>query len=175
MHQTQVAYHPYLKAKGFEEEQGNVWMTEGTPILAIPMRVDNRLVGCQLIDPEGKKRFLFGQRTNEAEFVFDNKGRHVLCEGYATALSVRHVLKQMKQRYTLHVCFSAGNMVKVAARLPEGIVVADNDESRTGEEAAKRIGWPYFMPPEIGDFNDWHQKVGAFKAGMALRKLMNVG
>jgi putative DNA primase/helicase len=174
MHQTQIGMHPYLKAKGFYEEPGNVWVKDGVHILVIPMRVDGRLVGCQLIDPEGKKRFLFGQRTNEAEFVFDNKGRHVLCEGYATALSVRHVLRQMKERYTLHVCFSAGNMVKVAARLPGGVVVADNDESGTGEEAAKKIGWPYYMAPEIGDFNDWHQKVGAFKAGMALRKLMHV-
>ena len=153
--QCQYAYHPYLSAKGFPKEQGQVWKSDDGLILVIPMRVGQRIVGCQLIREDGSKKFLFGQRTSEAEFVFDNKGRHVLCEGYATAMSVRQVLRQLKQRYTLHVCFSAGNMVKIAARLPNGIIFADNDESKTGESVAKKIGWPYFMAPTIGhDFTD---------------------
>lgn len=171
--QCQTAHHPYIKAKGFEEEPCNIWVHDGRQILVVPMRVDGRLVGCQLINEDGEKKFLFGQRTSEAEFVFDNKGRHVLCEGYATALSVRQVLKQLKERYTLHVCFSAGNMVKIAARLPNGIIFADNDASMTGEKTAKQIGWPYFMSPTVGqDFNDYHQTVGTFKASMAVRKLL---
>lgn len=171
--ECQNAFHPYLKGKGFEEESGNIWVKDGRQLLVIPMRVDGRLVGCQLISEEGEKKFLFGQRTSEAEFVFDNKGRHVLCEGYATALSVRQVLKQLKERYTLHVCFSAGNMVKIAARLPGGIIFADNDESKTGEKVAQQIGWPYFMPPTVGqDFNDYCRDVGTFRASMAVRKLM---
>ena len=173
LNQCSLACHPYIKSKGFEEEHGNIWTNEGKNILVIPMRVDGKLVGCQLIDEDGGKKFLFGQRTSEAEFVFDNKGRHILCEGYATALSVRQVLKQLKERYTLHVCFSAGNMVKVAARLPNGIIFADNDESMTGEKTAKQIGWPYFMSPTVGqDFNDYHRAVGIFKASMAVRKLL---
>lgn len=176
LHNSQIGRHEYLKAKGFEEEQGNVWLRDGIPLLVIPMRVDGRLVGCQLIDPEGDKKFLFGQRTSGSTFTFDNKGPHFLCEGYATALSVRYVLKQLKQRYTLHVCFSAGNMEKVALRLPKGYVIADNDASGTGEAAAKKIGWPYFMPPKVGqDFNDMHQEVGTFRASMMLRKLVNAG
>lgn len=171
--ECQIGFHPYLKGKGFEEESGNVWAKDGRQLLVIPMRVDGRLVGCQLVSEEGEKKFLFGQRTSEAEFVFDNKGQHVLCEGYATALSIRQVLKQLKERYTLHVCFSAGNMVKIAARLPNGIIFADNDESKTGERVAQQIGWPYFMSPTVGqDFNDYHRAVGTFKASMAVRKLM---
>ena len=173
LNQCQTAVHPYIKAKGFKEEVANIWVNEGRQILVIPMRVDGRLVGCQLIDEDGAKKFLFGQRTSEAEFVFDNKGQHVLCEGYATALSVRQVLKQLKERYTLHVCFSAGNMVKIAARLPRGIIFADNDESKTGERTAQQIGWPYFMPPTVGhDFNDYCQSVGVFSASMQVRKLI---
>ena len=171
LHQCQIARHPYLESKGFADEQGNVWNSEDGLVLVIPMRVGHQLVGCQLIREDGSKKFLFGQRTSEAAFVFDNKGPNILCEGYATALSIRAALKAMKRRYTLHVCFSAGNMQKVAALLPDGFVVADNDASRTGEEAAKKIGWPYFMPPDVGDdFNDFSRKVGLFKSSQALVK-----
>lgn len=174
LHQCQIARHPYLESKGFADEQGNVWNSEDGLVLVIPMRIGHQLVGCQLIKEDGTKKFLFGQRTSEAAFVFDNKGPHVLCEGYATALSIRAALKASKRRYTLHVCFSAGNMQKVAATLPGGFVVADNDESRTGEDAAKKIGWAYWMPPDVGDdFNDYLRKVGLFKASQALSKAMN--
>jgi len=171
MHQCQIAHHPYLEAKGFKDEQGNVWKTEDGLVLVIPMRVGHRLVGCQLIREDGEKKFLFGQRTSAAEFVFDNKGPHILCEGYATGLSIRAAMKALKRRYTLHICFSAGNMIKIASALPAGLVVADNDESRTGEDAAKRIGWPYWMPPAVGqDFNDFMQDVKLFKASQALAR-----
>jgi putative DNA primase/helicase len=132
------------------------------------------LVGAQVISQQGEKKFLYGQRTTGATFTFDNKGPHILTEGYATALSVRMALKQLKRRYTLHVCFSAGNMVKVAAALPAGLVIADHDHSGVGEKVAKQIGWPYFMPPDVGDdFNDFCVKNGLFKVSMALAKFMN--
>jgi putative DNA primase/helicase len=171
LHQCQIAKHPYLEAKGFPDEQGNVWNSDDGLVLVIPMRVGHQLVGCQLIREDGSKKFLFGQRTSEAAFCFDNKGPNILCEGYATALSIRAALKAMKRRYTLYVCFSAGNMQKVASLLPGGFVVADNDASRTGEEAAKKIGWPYYLPPDVGDdFNDFSRKVGLFKSSQALVK-----
>ena len=171
--QCDIARHPYLKAKGFEDQTGFVWPTPEQQLLVIPMRINGKLVGCQLIDEEGGKKFLYGQKTAGAEFTFDNKGTHIFCEGYATALSIRAVLKSLKKNYTLHVCFSAGNMEKVAAIHGKGIVVADNDESKTGELAAQRIGLPYFMPPKVGhDFNDHHQEVGLLRASFALDKLL---
>ncbi len=167
------ARHPYLKRKGFEDQIVYVWPFDGKQTLVIPMRVNGRLVGCQLIDEEGGKKFLFGQRTSQAEFCFDNKGPHIYCEGFATGLSIRAVLKSLKQKYTLHVCFSAGNMEKVAAIHGPGYVVADNDESKTGEATAQRIGFPYFLPPKVGqDFNDFHQEVGLLRASFALDKLL---
>lgn len=167
--------HDYLKAKGFEEEHGNVMVQEGVPTLVVPMRVDGHLVGCQLISNDGAKKFLYGQRTSNAEFTLDNKGPHILCEGYVTGLSIRAAMKALKRRYTLHICFSAGNMEKIASTLDAGYVVADNDASQTGLNSAKKIGWPYFMPPTTGqDFNDYFVEVGLFRSSQALAKSLPV-
>ena len=175
LHQCQIGYHPYLKSKGFEEERGNVWKHEDELLLVIPMRVGYKIVGCQIINEEGGKKFLFGQRTSGAAFIFDNRGPNILCEGYATALSVKAAMKALKRRYTLHVCFSAGNMKKVADTLPGGFVVADNDASRTGQNTAEQIGWPYWMPDTEGmDANDTHQRDGLFKFSQSLGRRLSL-
>ena len=169
--QCELKTHPYLERKGFKDELVNVW-DDGNRMV-IPMRVGRQIVGCQLIDEAGEKKFLFGQRTGGAAFVIDARGDNVLCEGYATALSIRAALTALKRRYTLFVCFSAHNLKTIAATLPSGFVVADNDASGTGEKVAKEIGWPYFMPPEVGqDFNDYHRTTSLFKASQALRAAM---
>ena len=168
-----LSTHPYLEAKGFPDEQGNVLWVEGKPVLLIPMRVAGNLVGLQQIDQDGGKKFLYGQRTSNAVFTFDNKGMNVLCEGYATALSVRLAFKQMKQRYTLHVCFSAGNMAKVAAGLEPGLLIADNDASGTGQRVAEESGWKYWLSDRVGeDANDFHQRVGLFQFTQSLTRSM---
>ena len=173
--QCQYGHHQYLKAKGYEDEQVNVWAKDGIKTMVIPMRVDGHLVGVQLIDEAGVKKFLFGQRTSGASFIFDNKGVNIVCEGYATALAVRKALKNMKRRYTLHVCFSAGNMVKVAASLSSGFVVADHDASGTGERVAKEIGWPTWMSDTVGeDADDCLKRRGLFKFSQSLVKSMDV-
>ena len=168
-----LSTHPYLEAKGFADEQGNVLWQDGKPVLLIPMRVAGNLVGLQQIDEDGGKKFLYGQRTSNAVFTFDNKGMNVLCEGYATALSVRLAFKQMKQRYTLHVCFSAGNMAKVAAGLEAGLLIADNDASGTGQRVAEESGWKYWLSDRVGeDANDFHQRVGLFQFTQSLTRSM---
>jgi len=168
-----LSTHPYLEAKGFPDEQGNVLWQDGKPVLLIPMRVGGNLVGLQQIDEDGGKKFLYGQRTSNAVFTFDNKGMNVLCEGYATALSVRLAFKQMKQRYTLHVCFSAGNMAKVAAGLEPGLLIADNDASGTGQRVAEESGWKYWLSDRIQeDCNDYHQRVGLFGLTQSLTRSM---
>ena len=167
------ASHPYLEAKGFPDERWNVLRIEGKPVLLIPMRVAGSLVGVQMIDEGGGKKFLFGQRTSGATFTFDNKGVNILCEGYATALSVRLALKTLKRRYTLHVCFSAGNMLKVAEGLKPGLVIADNDASGTGQSVAGKIGWPFWISDTTGeDANDFHRRVGLFKFTQSLTQSM---
>jgi putative DNA primase/helicase len=165
--------HEYLKAKGFPDEQGSVLHIEGKPVLLIPMRTGKSLVGVQQIWGDGTKKFLYGQRTSGATFSFDNKGMNIVCEGYATALSVRAAMKQLKRRYTIHVCFSAANMVKVAAGLEPGLVIADHDESGTGQAAAAEIGWPVWMSDLMGeDANDCHRRIGLFGFSQSLTQSM---
>jgi len=166
------AKHPYLKAKGFDDEYGNVCSINDKLFLCIPMRIQGTLAGLQMIDEDGGKKFLKGQRTGDAAFTFDNKGPHFLCEGYATGLSIRAAMKALKRRYNLHICFSAGNMVKVASKLPGGFVIADNDKNKIGELAAQKIGWPYWMSDVEGeDANDTHQRLGLFRFSQELARL----
>ncbi len=165
--------HPYLEKKGFPEEKANIWNRETDNLLVIPMKSHGDIVGVQLINPDGGKKFLFGQHSGGAEFIFNAKGRHFLCEGYATALSVRQALTNVKIPYTLHVCFSAGNMKRMALGLQNGYVIADNDESGTGERVAKEIGWPYWMSDTVGeDANDYARRKGVFSLAMGLKRLV---
>lgn len=169
--ECELATHPYLASKGFPDEMVNVWNRETDNVMVVPMRMAGAVVGCQLIKPDGDKKFLYGQRSGGAEFVIGQRGSHVLCEGYATALSAQQALRNLKLAYVLHVTFSAGNMKKVAATLPTGLLIADNDASGTGERVAREIGWPYWMSDTVGeDANDYAQRCGLFQLAMGIRR-----
>jgi putative DNA primase/helicase len=143
---------------------------EETNLLLIPMRIGRDVVGCQLIDIEGRKKFLRGQRTAGAEFVFGSSGRDIWCEGFCTGLAVHAALQALRLHALVHVTFSAGNL-KVMAK--SGWIVADNDASGTGEESAKKTGLPYYLPEIEGeDFCDEWQRIGTFKASMRLQKFL---
>jgi putative DNA primase/helicase len=174
LHQTELRKHPYLASKGFPDELGNVWNTpDGKDILVIPMRVDNRLMGVQLIDHEGNKKFLHGQTTKGASFCMNAKGIPIFCEGYATALSVRECMKASNIRYSIYVCFSASNMKNIVRQIGNGFVIADNDPNRIGEMSAKETGKPYWISETIGnDFNDDHRLHGTFKMSQILKKAL---
>ena len=175
MHQTKMEPHAYLDSKGWKDVPGAVWWpNEEQNLLCIPMRVGDNIVGVQLIDRNGTKRYLSGQRTSGAEYLISNNGRGAMdwyVEGYCTGLSLRECLHALRMRYRIHITFSAGNLVKVAAMNAGGYVVADNDASGTGERVAIQTGLPYFMPA-AGDFNDLHRSVGTFQASQLLRKLL---
>jgi len=166
--------HDYLFNKGFSGMKGLSWQTDDAVLLVIPMKVGDRLVGCQLISPDGTKKFLTGQRTSGATFTMNARGPHILVEGYATGLSVRLICESLKMPYTIHVCFSAGNLAKVAATLPAGLVIADNDASGTGERVARETGWPYWMSDVVGeDANDAWRRLGTFRMSQDLRLLLS--
>lgn len=148
-----LGVHPYLKCKGFPKETGFVLGKE----LLLPMRdcVDYRkLNGVQRIDPDGNKLFLTGMRAQGAVFKIGNDyaPERWLCEGYATGLSLRAALADLRRKALVVVCFSDSNMVHVAPKVRQPVrVMADNDVSGAGKRAAEKIGFSWVMPPDEGD------------------------
>ena len=170
MSQTTMKPHKYLVKKGFPDEVAPVWEKDGKSLLVLPMRIQRDIAGVQLIGDEGNKQFLSGQKTKGATLTIDAKGLPIFCEGFATALTIRRLMKLIKIRYTIYCCFSAGNVKEVAGGIPGGIVIADNDSNGTGEKVARETGKPYWMPPTTGlDLNDYWLDVGDFKASQVLR------
>lgn len=168
--QCQHERHAYLSSKGFPEMEGLVWRPEPeNNLLIIPMYAFGKLVGCQMIDKTGDKKYLSGQITAKAEFHIDPGQLNPTewwTEGFASGLSLKACLDALKQRYRIHITFSANNLKRMAH---SGYVVADNDASKTGEEAAKATGLPYWMPETEGqDINDVHKKLGTFKASQEI-------
>jgi putative DNA primase/helicase len=172
MRLAKKALHPYLISKGFKNFTGERgWVLND--MLIVPMKVDDELVGCQTILPDGTKRFLAGQRTKGAELAITVKGHNgvkgpdILCEGFATALSVRRAYKKLGLPFTVHVCFSAQNIVEIASKYKDCVIVADNDP--VGLKIAQRTNRPYWVSPIDGeDFNDFEVRVGPIEAGKSL-------
>jgi putative DNA primase/helicase len=163
MKQATKQHHPYLVSKGFPDATGYVWKDS----LLIPMRIEQKIVGLQMIKPDGKKHFLKGQITKGAEAVIDAKGVHILCEGFATGLSIRRALRAVNTRYTVHICFSAGNLKEMAKKYPDCVIVADHD--KVGIRVAKETGRPFWVSPNPKeDFNDYELRIGSIPAGKSL-------
>lgn len=166
--------HPYLLRKGFPTEQWNVFHKGEQKILCIPMWVGSDLVGLQMINEAGDKKFLLGQRTKLAVFPLGSGGRTILCEGFATGLSIRAALATIPGRHWIAVCFSAGNLLEVAKTRPGALVVADNDVSGTGQRVANDSKLPYWLSETEGhDFNDDMQALGVFQVSQSLRSALS--
>lgn len=144
---AKISKHPYLARKGFSELGSLVWNS----LLLVPM-YKNGLVGCQMIDPEGEKKFLKGQRSKGASHTLGSGGRDILVEGYATGLSVHKVLTEADVEHTIHICFSAGNMLEIAKDKRNPLVIADHD--KVGIRTAQSIGQYWLSNKDGEDFND---------------------
>lgn len=167
-----MSTHPYLVRKGFPNLLGLVY--DGKLLVPVRDVTDYaRVISVQQIDAAGVKRFLPGGRTRNGVYrigVAPGSARRViLCEGYATALSIHAALQRLPGPHSIVVCFSAGNLELVAQHFPGAFVCADHDESKRGEQAAVATGLEWRMPPEIGDFNDMHQKCGVYAVTEVLR------
>ena len=117
---------------------------------------------------------LHGMKAKNAVFRLGPKtaSETILCEGYATGLSIELAVRLLRLNAAVMVCFSAGNLVNVAPQIKgRKFVFADNDESQAGENAAKKTGLPYCMADTVGfDANDLHVRDGLYKlADMVMR------
>jgi putative DNA primase/helicase len=156
--------HPYLARKGFPKALGLVYEA----LLLVPARIDNRVVSLQEIAEDGTKKNLSGGRMSGASFSIGSGRVEVLCEGYATGLSIKAALAAVHMPARVTCCFSASNVATVAERRRHAVVIADNDKPvaqfgglGTGEYYARHTGLPWAMPPEIGtDANDYHLSAG---------------
>lgn len=188
-----VYEHPYLADKGlprvkglvldqtrFVIDQSRLVVHHTAQTLLVPMRtLAGRLVGLQTIEMEAgewKKKMLFGTRAKGAVHRLGRGSKSILCEGYATGLSIDAALRMSPGGESVVVCFSAGNLVHVAGQMPPGTTVfADNDLSRAGQEAAEKSGCPWMMSDQIGeDANDLMVRSGLMAVAskvFALRRL----
>lgn len=165
--------HPYLARKGFPDEKGLVLRG----MLLIPMR-DMRTMqqvnSAQYIDADGTKKFLPGGKAKGSVFPIGRGPETYLCEGYATGLSVRDALASLYQKARVVVCFSAANVAYVAQSVGD-YVIADHDASKTGEKYAEKTGLPWWMPPSIGDANDFHQSESIRALAEEIRRMRSGG
>lgn len=165
--------HPYLIKKGFKHSLGLV--RDGYLLIPVRSADDYSVISIQTVAQDGTKKFLAGGRTKGGiHRIGHQKPRHtVLCEGYATGLSLRAAMDLLSPSYSVIVCFSAMNLVAVANRFPGAVVAADNDASQAGQEAAERTGLKWVMPPQEGeDFNDMHQRLGLIHVVERLRSVI---
>lgn len=163
---TRPGHHGYLMRKGLPDVHG-LCLPDGA--LFVPMRNlrTNELQGAQVIrwlqdEMRWEKKMLPGMRAKGAVLRLGKGFDSILCEGYATGLSIELAARQLRLSASVLVCFSDSNMVHIAPMVKgHAIVFADNDESQAGERAAKATGLPYCMAPTVGwDANDWHAKAG---------------
>ena len=164
-----LATHPYLARKGFPERKMFV-LDEALLVPMRPIEDYRSLAGVQRIQPDGSKRFLRGGRASGCVLHLGLGREQWWCEGLSTGLSVLAALKLLCRRARVTVCFSASNLARAARR---GIVIADHDEkSGAGEKAARTTGLDWWMPPEPGDANDFHQKYGLKVLADELRRVL---
>lgn len=177
--QARLGPHGYLRFKGLPSVEA---LSLPDETLVVPMRDcgSNQIVGAQLIrwlmdERRWDKKMLPGMRAKGA--VWRAGPRHaaltVLCEGYATGLSIEAAVRHMRLSAAVLVCFSDSNLVHVAPFVRgRAVVFADNDASGAGERAARATGLPYCMAPTVGwDANDWHYEQGLLPVAAAIQRV----
>lgn len=163
---TPAAESQYLKTKGIDPGPARA-LEDGR--LVLPMwDNEGQLASVQLISPNGEKRFLTGGKVRGCLGFFGTMqgSRHVyLAEGFATAMTIHQTTG-----CPVFWSYSAQNMPPVAEHVAGlGVpltIVADNDESGTGQKyankAAKAVGCNVVVSPK-GDANDYAQSGGDVK------------
>lgn len=190
--------HPYLDRKGFPEQIGLIcedptrYFPTGRfgealakalpgegPFLVIPGRVGQKITTVQFITPDGAKKNILRGHMTGASYRIATGAQTWVCEGIATALSVRAALRLLGVSATVLSAFSASNVEKVAAAIPGALIAADHDGPNehlegkgAGEFYARRSGRKWTQPPALGDFNDMHQADGLRAVALHLREAL---
>lgn len=170
---------PYLDRKGIPLSSGLI-LGKGTsgeklfiPIYEFSAKNKNNLelISWQTIGPDGTKRFPFGGKKKGCFHIIGQINPTkpiVICEGWATGVSLNIHLGQSGYTDGIIVAFDAYNMVSVAKNIrkvyknTEIIIAADNDESGVGQKEAAKCqksvtDCSVVVCPEVGkDFNDIH-------------------
>lgn len=189
--------HKYLVNKGFPEEVGLVhddplacvpdtalgrgiraaMPSEGGPFLIVPGRVGDAVTTVQFIGVDGSKKNIYRGRMDGASHRISTGRETWVCEGIATAMTIRAALRLLGRSATVLSAFSASNVERVARSMPGSWIVADHDKPveqfkglGTGEFYARRSGRPWIMPSGPGDFNDHHQASGLRSVAISLRE-----
>lgn len=159
--------HGYLMLKGFKETCG---MVDADDQLIIPMfdYATKKLSGVQRISWDGEvwnKKMLYGMKAKGAMHCLGSHyaGEKWLCEGYATALSIKAAMARLSLNSVAVVaCFSANNLKYLSDKVSGKVYVfADHDKSGVGQQVAESTGLPWVMSPNMGqDANDLHHDQG---------------
>ena len=190
---------PYLATKGFPDELGLVhddprvavpggrlgeamasaMPDTDQPLLVVPGRIGKQITTVQFITVDGaKKNILRGRMAGSSHRIATGR-QTVVCEGIATALSVRAALRLLGVSATVLSAFSASNVAAVARGIPGSFIAADHDKpiealhgKGTGEFYAEQSGRAWTMPKNLGDYNDMHQSEGLRAVALHLREVM---
>ena len=143
----------YIQRKGLRSSYG-AKASGGALVLPLYDR-DGKICSLQYISESGKK-YQPGGKVKGCYWCVGEGAPRFLAEGFATAASVYEATGK-----PCLVAFSAGNLKAVHDLYPATTIVADNDESQTGETKAKEATDNYILIPEVGmDANDYAVKYG---------------
>lgn len=191
----------YLESKGVEAESVR-FLTGGAiavPMMRYDQARDRRLVGAQVIDSVGAKRFVTGTAKAGAACrlggaLTDVDRPILICEGLATGLSIRMATGRAMPVF---VAFDAGNLLPVAQILrklyPSAwlLFCADDDWRTTvppnpgvnkAFEAARVVKRADVVTPVFGagrsandtDFNDLHRLEGLARVAQQFQRVFDI-
>jgi len=147
--------HPYLARKHVPNIAGLRVAPDGR--LIAPCYYNGEISGLQYIDVDGGKLWMKGSKSGGAWWHIgdlESASTIYMAEGVATAISIHQA-----SGCPVIIAFSANNLPQISntyqPKLNQKIIIiADNDESGTGERYAKESGLPYILSP-VGDANDF--------------------
>lgn len=160
-------YYPYLCKKGVGS-YGLRTINKGETLLIPMYDSSGQIVSLEKIFPtptaedptKFTKHFKTGGKKKGCYFIIGDGKPDYMAEGYATGASIYEATGK-----PVVIAFDAGNLQNVAPLFPGITIVADNDESKTGqikaEAAAKAGGGQVKLIPAVGmDANDYAVKYG---------------